>query len=259
MKIKYFIVTTLLFAIFILSSCSTTLFESPTVLPSQTPTQTLIPMMPTATIDWFPVTATPIIQATPTSIQATPTSVISGNLILEDQFNQTSFWNTATTDLASSSIENNKLILSVNQPAQITSMRNQPSLDNFRMDIQLTAKICGTGGSYGIIFRSANLNNLYKLVINCDKTIEIQRILNGNINHIMEPIYNPVIPTNLSEKAQISIIADGTNLDVYINHLKMISISDKYHTYGTIGFFAQATGDQPMTANFSNLQIYSVK
>ena len=259
MKTKLIPIIASIIIIILLSACST----SPSHISTQTPTPSLtptnVPQIATSTIDWFPITATPSILVTKTTIHTTPTPVFLGSLILKDDFNQPRFWDTSSANIASSTIENNKLTLSVNQPAQITTMRNQPSLDNFRMDVQVTAKICGTNGSYGILFRSTNASNLYRFVINCDKTIEIQRVLNGNINHIMEPIYNPVIPTNLSEKAQISIIANGSNLDIYINHLKMISISDKYHSFGTIGFFAQATGDQPMTANFSNLEIYSLK
>ena len=142
----------------------------------------------TPTTDWFPVTATSPALNTQTVSPPTPTPIFVGSLILIDEFDQPNFWDTSNTIVASSSIENNKLTLSVNQPAQITTMRNQPSLDNFRMDVKVTAKICGTNGSYGIIFRSSNPSNLYRFIINCDKTIEIQRILNGNINHIMEPI-----------------------------------------------------------------------
>ena len=258
MKTKSFTIITFIIIIFI-SACAINPAQISTQIVTTTPSPSAIPQTATPTTDWFPVTATSPALTTQTLSPPTPTPIFIGSLILKDEFDQPNFWDTSNTIVASSSIENNKLTLSVNQPAQITTMRNQPSLDNFRMDVKVTAKICGTNGSYGIIFRSSNPSNFYRFVINCDKTIEIQRILNGNINHIMEPIYNPVIPTNLSEKAQISIVANGINLDIYINHLKMISISDKYHTFGSIGFFAQTSGDQPMTANFSDLEIYSLK
>lgn len=247
----------LLFLSLLLSSCLSLPEIASTQIPTLSPTPPTVKDTPTPTIEWFPATETPIpTQNLPTS---SPTPALQGTILLEDNFDQPSFWDIGSSNLANSTIENNKLTLSVNQPSKIVSMRNQPILSDFRMDLMVGAKICGQDASYGIMFRSSNPSNYYRVVIRCDKTIEIERVLNGNINHIMETIYNPLIPTNLSETAKISIIADGATIDVYVNRLKMISITDKYHSSGNIGFFAQTSGTQPMTANFSNLSIFQLK
>jgi hypothetical protein len=226
--------------------------------PYQIPTDTSTPL-PTATIVWFPSTATPTLFVAPT-IQPTENQLEEvGSLILSDNFEDTTAWQ--VSDKLSGSVEYSakRLTLAVHQPQGIVfSFRPSPTLKNAYVEITTSISLCSGNDSYGLLFRASSIQDFYRLSVNCNGLIRLERVRNGVVNTLTDWTISSQLSAGAPLSIKLGAWMDGTTFRVFINNAFQFEAHDDAFSIGTLGVFARSAGNTSVTVNFSNLQVFEL-
>jgi len=230
-------------------------------LPTATPT---LPWLPspteTATIVWFPPTNTPT--AFPTGTSGPTEAPLAGisSLIFTDPFDQPELWNMASTSSARAAVELNRLVLSLSGPGptQILSLRSEPVLGDFYAEATASLQLCLGADRYGFLFRASPGGNYYRLALNCNGQMRLERVRSEQPEPLQDWISSGDIPTGAPAEVKLGIWAVGSLLRFFLNDRFQFSVRDPVLSSGTLGFFVYANGSTPVVVDFSALSVYSV-
>lgn len=246
-----------LFLTFILASCS----SLDDLLPAPTPVILTEPPPPTATINWFPASATPTPQTSSANDISTPTPNLQpqlGDVLIEDDFSDETLWDIASSNQASSSINNNRLILSAQSGVYMISLRHETILTNFYAEITAQPGLCKGEDNYGLLIR-ASASTYYRFLLACDGTARVERYSGGSKLIIQKPEPSGDVPPGAPGNVRIGVWAFGKEMRLFLNNRYQFSIIDPSFPSGTIGVFARSVGDTPVVVSFSDLMIYEIK
>lgn len=238
----------------ILAGCSGQA-QPPTATPAPTATAT-----PTATIVWFPSTDTPT--GFPT-LPPTPTEDYRpgvSDLIFSDSFDQSAFWNTASSQDASATVTLNRLVLSITEPGplSIASLRSQPAVGDFYAEALADISLCSGKDQYGMLFRASGGGEYYRFVINCNGQERLERVRGGVAYPLLDWLSSNDAPQGAPTQVKLGVWDVGREMRLFLNDHYQFSVDDPVFSTGTIGFFIYANGASPVTISFSELSVYSV-
>jgi hypothetical protein len=229
--------------------------QAPTDSP-QPPTQT-----PTPTVVWFPPTTTPSPfpdldqHATPT--QKTFTEY--GELIFNDQFNDPSKWSLGRTGSGSIALGEDELTLAVNRPdGYLYSLRQGTTLSDFYAEVTTSPTICRADDEYGLLLRISPGMDFYRFSLTCDGQVRVDKYYLGKASSPQPLTYSGQVPLGAPSSSILGVMAKGKVLDFYINNEYQFTIRDPSLTAGGLGVFARASGEDPVTINFSDLKVYHI-
>ncbi len=236
------------------AGCAPLVTEPTPILETASPTPS-----PTATIDWFPATATPtpapIIEQTPT---ATPDLGL-GEVLLSDDFAESGKWQTFQTTAGSAAYGDHEFTLAVSSPkGYLTSLRSQPELGNFYLEVSVNPSLCQIGDSYGLLLRALNEWSYYRWVITCDGQHRLERVKDGFAVLVQDWLYSAQIRPGAEVDLRLAVWMSANQMRFFIDGVEQFSARDPVWTSGRIGFFARAGGDTPLTVNFSNLSARAI-
>ena len=219
----------------------------PTATPFQTPT-----------IVWFPATATPTPQPIFTQ-PPTPDMLIGvGELIASDDFTDPEEWNTAVSDQGSASVSRRRLTLAVQPGVYMVSLQRQMVLANFYAEITARPSLCRGADEYGFLVR-ANAVTYYRFALTCNGQTHAERISLSERHDLQDPIPSGDVPPGAPGEVRIGVWAAGSELRLFLNGRYQFSINDLNLSSGTVGVFAHAVGDTPVTVTFSDLRVRAVE
>jgi hypothetical protein len=246
------VVISLLAAVaFLATSC---LPMGPIVLtPTPEPTVTATP---TATIVWFPPSATPTLLQVPTYTGTPVMSPGIGARILSDNFSDDSPWDTAVADNASAAIGRNRLSLAVQPGFYLSSMRRELPLSDFYAEITARPSLCRGDDNYGVIARGVG-SSFYRFVLTCNGEIRAERISGGT----RLPIFDPVPSGDVARppgEVRIGLWAVGEEMRLFLNDRYQFSVRDPKFPIGAFGVFVRSNGEEPVSVTFSDLEVYDV-
>ena len=148
MKLIHFFLL-LLACIIGLSAC-TGLTPQDEETPEVTALPTLTPI-PSPTIDWFPVTATPTLVPTAISTPTPDQRPGLGYQILNDPFTDVTQWQIVHNDVGNVEYGDQELTVAVSKSSgSLLSLRNAPMLDNFYLEITANPNLCRQADSLWI-------------------------------------------------------------------------------------------------------------
>lgn len=226
--------------------------------PTPEPTVTVTPTV-TATVIWFPPTVTPT--AIPTR-PIEPTEDFRpqvGEKILTDLFVDKTQWQTTSTAAGSVAYGKNELTLAVKQPkGTLYSLRKQPQLMNFYLEIDAQPSLCREGDNYGLLIRSASGQDYYRLLMNCSGLVRLERVKDARFTVLQDWVASGQVPPGGMMRTRLGVAAQGQELRIFLNGVFHFSVKDPVFTSGAVGVFARSAGDTPLTVNFSNLVVYEL-
>ncbi len=217
------------------------------------------PIQGTATIIWFPATAT----STPAALASpAPTPDMKpgvGPLIFSDDFSSPEVWNTASSDQASVAIDSNRLTIAV-QPgiAPVVSFRSGEILSDMYVEVTAQPSLCRDEDDYGLVFRAPNNIAYYRFALACNGTVGAGRVSLSSLRVLQPPIASGDVPPGAPGQVRLGVWADGQDFHFFLNGRYQFSFQDKSYRSGAIGVFAHAAGTTPVTVAFSDLAVYSV-
>ncbi len=216
------------------------------------------PAPPSPTVVWFPpsATPTPLLISTPTATPEMRPNL--GAILLQDEFRDPSLWNTASSAQGSVSMDSSALTIAAQPGAYLYTLRSEPSLDNFYAEVTARLSLCRDGGEYGLLIRASS-TSYYRLSLICNGALRIDRINNGTRYPLQPLTLSSDVPRGAPAQVRIGLWASGAEMRFFINDNYQFTITDKTFLRGTIGLFARATADLPVTVTFSNLTIRSLR
>lgn len=239
----------------LLMSCSSLdnlLITSTPVVPTSTP-------LPTATRIWFPPSATP----TPRPFSLTekaPTPEMRpniGGIILEDDFSDETVWDIASSNQASASINNKRLILSAQSEVYMMSLRHDLVLTDFYAELTAQPSLCKGEDNYGMLIRASSAT-YYRYTLACNGTVRVERYSSGNRLILEGPDPSGDVPPGAPGNVRMGIWAVGKEMRFFLNGRFQFSVIDPSFPSGTIGVFARSVGKTPIIVTFSNLVVREI-
>ena len=237
----------------LLASCSTLdeLFATPI---APTPTET---PLPTATINWFPASATPTLQVLSTQPPTPEMRPGIGDEIISDDFSDPSLWNISASNQASADIKNNRLTLSVQNQVYMFSLRQELVLDNYYAEITARPSLCRNEDNYGLLVRASAID-YYRFVLACNGTVRAERISGGTRLVLQQPLASGDVPPGAPGEVRIGLWAVGKEMRLFLNGRYQFSISDTNYASGMLGVFVNSAGTTAMIVSFSDLTVQRV-
>ena len=243
------------FLFFVMTSC--TAMDS--LLATSTPVPSTETPLPTATINWFPASATPSPQ--PFSLtEKVPTPEMRpnvGDIILEDDFSDETLWDIASSSQASSAINNNRLILSAQSQIYMISLRREIILSDYYAEITAQPSLCKGEDNYGLLIRASSAT-YYRFVLSCNGTVRAERITNGARLSLQAPLASGDVPPGAPGNVRIGVWTVGKEMRLFLNGRFQFSVIDPSFLSGTIGVFVRSVGSTPVVVSFSDLVIQEV-
>jgi hypothetical protein len=228
---------------------------------TSTPTIELPTSTSTATINWFPATAT----LTPLPTQAatsTPETIPGlGELIFSDNFFQPNLWSPSPSNTGNSIINNGLLTLTIPEGTAagvVTTLRSEPVLSDFYFQITAQLGLCRGKDQYNLIFRVYSPVDFYRFSITCGGELRLERVVSGKPFVIKDWTPSPDAPLGAPGEVKISIFAAGQDLRFFLNDHFQFNVSDNYLNQGGIGVSIRSDSGNPMTVSFSKLSVYAV-
>lgn len=236
-------------------------FASCTAVDSFLATHTPMPAtetpLPTSTIVWFPPSATPTPQFLSTKAPTPEMRPGIGTDFLTDDFSNPLDWEIAASNQASSSIDNNRLTLSVQSQVYMTSLRRDTLLTDYYAEITAQPSLCKSDDSYGVLIR-ANGGSYYRFALACNGTVRAERVNNSVRLALQQPIPSGDVPPGAPGNVRIGVWVVGSEMRLFLNGRFQFSISDPSFPIGTIGVFVRSAGDTAAVVSFSDLVVQEV-
>lgn len=241
-----------------LSACWPVSAATPTPWPSPTPP----PPSATATVTpvWFPPTATftPFPSAAPAT--ATPEQRPGrGALLLEDDFTNAELWTSNATAAGRAAVNENLLTLAISQPkGYLFSLRTEPLLTDFYLEISASPSLCREADEYGLLLRAAPTPAYYRFGVSCAGQVRLDRITPGGASSPQPWVAGLSTPPGAPSTARLGAWVVGAELRLFVNDQYQFSVRDPALSSGLVGVYARAAGSSPVTVSFSDLKIWEV-
>ncbi len=225
---------------------------------TEPPAPTFTPVPPTATIDWFPATATATPQFVPTHGPTPERKPGVGELLLTDHFTAADPWNAAASEDASVVVGLGRLTIAAQPGINAFRIRKGPALTAFYAEITAQPSLCRDRDEYGMLFRAPNNVAYYTFTLSCNGTERVDRVRAGKLIPLHAPIASADVPQGAPGEVRMGVWASGSDLRFFLNGRYQFGITDATLSSGALGVFARSIGQTPVTILFSDLSVYSV-
>ena len=243
------------FILIVLTAC----LPTPAVTPP--PTETAAPTRtPTPTVVWFPATDTPTPPPTviPTSTPEMRPGV--GSILLTDDFSTAETWLVGEMPKGSAALGVDELTLALVQPkGYIFSFRDQPTFDNFYLEIIASPSLCTGLDEYGLLLRYNSPSDFYRFSLSCNGQTRLDRIVGGGASSPQPWKPSTSVPSAAPSRSRLGVWAVGPEMRFFINDEFQFAISDRMLARGMIGVFARSAGNTAVTVSFSDLVVRAVQ
>ena len=233
--------------------------ETPLPIFENTPTTTRT-SIPTATIEWFPATATATVIPT---FPITPTPEYRpdfGGVILRDDFSEPGSWALGQSSSGNVALGINELTIAIAEPkAYLFSARQEPVLGDFYLEITASAMLCQGEDQYGILIRMSSPGDLYRYSISCDGRVRLDRIVQGTATSPQPWTNSGSVLPGAPITSRLGIWAHGNEMRFFINDQLQFTVTDPLLQSGNLGVFARSMGETAVTVNFSDLIVREIE
>jgi eukaryotic-like serine/threonine-protein kinase len=202
--------------------------------------------------------ATPTLQASPTrSTLQNPYPPHTGSLVLNDPLINNSkgyMWDVGTfANGGSCSFTGGSYHVSVSIQGRLLACdAGAATLGDLAYEVQMTIL---TGDRGGIFFRQVGTQGpYYYFSIKIDGTYELDGFNGKNLN-VLRRGNSTTIKTGLNQSNLIAVVAQGSNISLYVNAQSIDQITDTTSIRGLVGVAANAT-NKPAEVAFSNARVW---
>lgn len=217
------------------SATATTTVAFPTVIPSST---------------WTPG---------PTSTPTRNNRPGIGPILLSDSFDDPNVWDLPTTATGAANIRDGELTLAVRAPRTYqAATRESPAIANFYAEVEVLTKLCNPGDEFGLTVRGNELGEHYRLLIGCDGTARISRVLQDGSRALTLRVETPAIATGAPAVNRIAVWAHGLDLKLFVNGDEVVAARDAALGEGTFGLITRAGSGGQVAVAFDNLVVRAI-
>ena len=207
----------------------------------------------------IPATVTAVASdATATAMHPDPYPPYGGTLILDDPLHD----ERGPSGLKSSSSNPSDGCLFSGDAYHVTAARDLnrsciatgSSFTNFAFEVQMSIL---TGSTGGMSFRADPIHG-YLLLIHVDGEYELE-YLGDSAPVLLARGTTPALKEGTNQPNVVAVVAQGNNLDLYINHQHIVHVRDDHRSSGQIGLVADASGTTgPSEVGYRNMKVWSL-
>ncbi|MFH1635018.1 MAG: hypothetical protein ABIG63_13565 [Chloroflexota bacterium] len=228
-----------------------------TLLPTETPAPT---RTPTPTVVWFPVTDTPASPPTVIPSLTPETRPGVGDILLTDDFSTSEHWLVGEMPKGSVALGVDELTLALIQPkGYIFSFRDQPTFDDFYLEITASPNLCTGLDEYGLLLRYNSPSDFYRFSLSCNGQTRLDRIVGGGAASPQPWMPSTSVPSAAPSSSRLGVWVVGQEMHFFINDEFQFAISDRMLARGMIGVFARSAGEMAVTVSFSDLVVRAIQ
>jgi hypothetical protein len=177
-----------------------------------------------------------------------------GEILFTDNFSDESLWALAESSTSSAAFGQNEITLAISQPGvYIFSLRQNPILSDFYLEITAMPSICQGKDEYGLLYRVSPSLDFYRFSLSCDGHLRLDKYINGRASSPYPRTISGAVPPGAPSISKISIWVGGDEMHFYVNDEYQFTIHDPSLASGSIGVFARSEGENAVTVSFSNL------
>ena len=190
---------TILFAnlFLILVGCVAQQDERSTV--NSNPASTEGVLVSTATIEWFPATATPT--ATSLPLPTATTTYLEGlsDFVQVDPFTDPKQWSNISDGASDSPnqalFSNQALVFAINQsPARFVSINQGMILEDSAITVRININRCSPADTYGLLFKANTEQIANRLNLRCDGQLRVEQLRDNSIHPLTEWLPSGDVP-----------------------------------------------------------------
>jgi hypothetical protein len=240
----------------LLAACQPIETAMPIFESTSTPTQTFTP---TATIEWFPATATPTLIPTSPIIPTPDYRPNLGEVILSDDFSEPGLWTLEHTPSGNVSLGLNELTIAIAEPkAYAYSIRQEPILGDFYLELTTSPMLCRGEDQYGILLRMSSPGDFYRFSLSCDGRVRLDRVVQNTASSPQPWTISSSVPPGFPITSRLAVWALGDEMRFFINDQFQFTVTDPLLKSGNLGVFARSMGETAVTVNFSDLIVRQI-
>lgn len=186
--------------------------------------------------------------------------LISGSIIFEESFTagQTGAWFLEADEIAQSSLVDDSLVISVDEPRTVQyAALQEPLFEDFVLEVDVTQLEGGTTNSYGILFRLQNPTQFYRFEITGDGLYVVEKSVGeGEWQRLSDGwVESPFIIQGVNRTNRLKIEAVGTQMKFFINERQVDVLADASYSRGQIGLDAGTFNQGGLVVRFDNLVV----
>jgi hypothetical protein len=243
---------------FLVFSSACVPMETQEAVVEDTPTAT-VTASATPTVDWFPATPTPTSMPTLAITQTPESSPKLGDVIFEDDFSDPESWDLGHSAVGNVSLGLNEITIAIAEPqAYQDSIRQEPVLSDYFIEVKTMPTLCQGEDQYGLILRMSSPNDFYRYAISCDGRVRLDRVISGTATSPQPWLQNTSIPPGALITSRLGAWLEGDELRFFINDQLQFTVKDPSLVSGNIGLFARSQGETAVTVNFSDLVVREI-
>jgi hypothetical protein len=240
-----------------LSACLSIPAAFPTEVPATSPaapTETVTP-----TIIWFPPTPTSTIVPTQAITPTVDVRPNIGEVIFEDDFTRPELWALAASESGSVALGQREITLAISQPdIYLFSLRQNPLLKNFYIEITASPSLCHGEDEYGVLFRITPALDFYRFSLSCQGAVRLDKYIGGKASSPYPKTFSGAVPPGAPSQSRIAVWVNGKEMHFFVNAEYLFSINDPTIKEGSLGVFARSSKNSAITVSFSNLVVRQV-
>jgi hypothetical protein len=213
---------------------------------------------PTTTTSTVNNTGNPAANATATATAAIdPYPPANGQLAFDDPLSQPYQWDNYTNDSLGLTCQfsNGAYHVSESKIGYVYTCPDQAQFNNFAFEVQMTIL---HGDCGGIIFRIDTTRNKYYLFVVCATGYYgLEAGLDNTHFKTLVNKFSPAITSGYNQLNTIAVVANGSTLNLYVDHTKIDSVSNNTSNgAGFIGLAADAAS-YPTEVAYSNAKVWT--
>jgi hypothetical protein len=179
--------------------------------------------------------------------------------LLEDDFSDPAAWSLSRTDAGSVALGKNELTIAIAETnAYLYTIRDEPKLTDFYIEIIAETSLCQELDEYGVLFRVQSSGDYYRYALSCNGQVRLDRLINGQASSPQPWMLSGAVPPGAPATSRLGISAIGSEMSFFVNGEYQFSIHDPLLSSGSLGLFARSTNNMAVTVNFSDLVVYEV-
>jgi hypothetical protein len=168
-------------------------------------------------------------------------------------------WLTGNFGKGTVALGTNEISLALTQPnGYLHSIRSEPLLSDFYLEITTNPNICSGIDEYGLLLRYNSLVDFYRFSLSCNGQTRLDKLVGGIATSPQPWIESTSVPTAAPSTSRIGVWALGNEMRFFINDEFQFSINDRILATGMIGVFARSGGETAVTVSFSDLVVYQI-
>ncbi len=208
---------------------------------------------------WFPATITP--SPFPTAA-ITPTLDVRpqvSQILVSENFSDASRWDLTKSTAYTIALGKAEISLAIATPKlYIFSLYRRDLPVNFYAEITASPTLCRDADEYGLLLRVSPSLEFYRFSLSCDGRVRVDKYFHNTASSPQPWTYSSSVPPGAPSESRLGVMLHGKEMSFFVNKDFIFKVSDPSLPSGALGVFVRSAGDNAVTVNFSDLQVYKL-